>query len=103
MSESRKSKIAEAFPVSEYVADELKARGWTLDDLVDHMPGDWNENRCAMDLVMYSDDPEILLGQEMADALGAAFGTNPQIWMNLDLAYREFHKGKSLSTLEDQK
>lgn len=62
------------------------AGGWTLDDLADRMGGNVDVNRCTLD-IMTLRDPRMNLGQETADALGRAFGTGPEVWLNLDAAW----------------
>jgi HTH-type transcriptional regulator/antitoxin HigA len=72
---------AEVFPPGEYIRDEIDARGWTQEDLATIL------NRPAKAI------NEILSGKksitpDTAHGLGAAFGTDPQFWMNLESAYR---------------
>jgi HTH-type transcriptional regulator / antitoxin HigA len=74
-------KPAEVFPPGEFIKDELEARGWTQSDLAE-ITG------CSERLIS-----EIITGKrsitpETAKALGEAFGTSPQLWLNLDAAYR---------------
>ena len=72
---------AEVFPPGEFVRDEMEARGWTQTDLADVL---------GRPVRLVS---EILAGKramtpETARGLGAAFGVDPQYWMNLEGAYR---------------
>jgi len=73
-------KPAEIFPPGEYLRDELAARGWT-----------------QFQLAKVIDRPlqvvnEIINGKkrvtaETAKALGAAFDTGPEVWINLQTCY----------------
>ncbi len=73
--------IPEAFHPGEYIREEAEARGWSPSDLADILGYERN---------VISD---ILTGRrsvspEMAKALGDAFGTGAQVWLNLQAAYR---------------
>ena len=73
---------AELFPAGHFIKKELKARGWTQNDIAEIMVG---ISRPTLN--------EILGGKrgispKMAQALGAAFGTGPELWVNLDSAYQ---------------
>ena len=74
-------KIAEVFPPGEFIKEELEARGWSqidLSEIIGRQPNVVNE---------------IIMGKrsitpETATALGEAFGTSAQLWMNLESAYQ---------------
>ena len=75
---------AEVFPPGEFINEELDARGWTQIELAEVL------GRPAR-LVS-----ELLAGKraitpETAKGLGAAFGTGPEFWMNLERDYRLAH------------
>jgi HTH-type transcriptional regulator/antitoxin HigA len=70
----------EAFSPGEYIADELEARGWSQLDLAEIL------GRPAQAV------NEIIKGKraitpETARGLASAFGTSPQLWMNLQTAF----------------
>src|SRR5579859_7021871 len=72
---------AEVFPPGEFLKDELEARGWTQAELAGILDR-------PVRLVN-----EIIAGKrgitpETAKELGAALGTSPEYWMNLDSAYQ---------------
>ncbi len=72
---------ARAIPPGTYVQEELEARGWTQLDLADILGR-------PIRLVN-----EIIAGKraitpETAQGLAAAFGTSPELWMNLESAFR---------------
>jgi HTH-type transcriptional regulator/antitoxin HigA len=54
---------AETWPPGEFIREELEARGWTARDL--------------------GIDPDMPVDEDMAKRLGAAFGTSPEYWLNL--------------------
>ena len=78
----------EAFAPGDYIREELEARGWSQLDLAEIL------GRPAQAV------NEIIAGKrsitpDTAKALGEAFGTSAQVWMNLDSAYQ-------LAQLSDQ-
>ncbi len=81
---------AEAFPVGEFVRDEMEARGWTVADVVRHMGPAWDNliGELSIKLLIEVDDPEIPLGDGLASGLANAFGTSADYWLNLDRAWR---------------
>ncbi len=71
----------EAFPPGEYIREELDARGWTQMDLTEILG--WRPK----------DVNEIITGKrsitaETANRLAHAFGTSPELWMNLESSYQ---------------
>ena len=75
---------AEVFPPGEFISEELEARGWTQVELAEVL------GRPARLI------SELLAGKraitpETAKGLGAAFGTGPEFWMNLERDYRLAH------------
>lgn len=77
---------AEVFPPSVFIGDELKARGWTEENLIErlHHPMD----RLSVMLILHVNDKHIILDPRTANALGAAFDVSPQFFLNLDAAWR---------------
>lgn len=72
---------AEVFPPGEILRDELEARGWTQTDLAEIL---------GRPVGTVS---EIISGKrgitpDTARGLGAALGTTPEFWMNLDATYQ---------------
>lgn len=72
---------AEVFPPGEFIREELEARDWTQEVLA---------------IILKKPLPavnEIILGKkaitaDTARALGEAFGTSPELWLNLERDYR---------------
>ncbi len=81
---------AEAFHVGEYLADELRARGWTLRECAERMGGDVAVNHCTLDFVVNCPDPRIQLGMKTAEGLARAFGVQAATWLSLDKTWREW-------------
>src|SRR4051812_41633368 len=72
---------AEVFPPGEYIRDLLEERNWTQADLAEVL------GRPVQAI------NEIIVGKkaitpDTAQALGEAFGTGPDFWLNLESAYR---------------
>lgn len=78
---------AEVFPPGEFIKDELEARGWSQIDLAEIIS---KSPRLVSEIV----GAKRAVTPETARALGEAFGTSAQFWMNLESSYR-------LSQLED--
>jgi len=74
---------AEAFPAREYVADELAARRWSAAQLATRMDV---PAQAVADLL----DGRATMTPDLALRLGRAFGTGPELWVNLDAAARRF-------------
>lgn len=77
---------AEAFEASEYISDELDARGWSVEELARRavLP----VNRCR----------ELIAGAKVlasdSERLGVAFGVNSAMFATLDLAYRRWMRAR---------
>jgi len=72
---------AEAFPMTDFLKEELDERGWSQADLakiIGKTPKDVHALVTG----------KVPLKPEMATLLGDAFGTGPEYWMNLETAYR---------------
>lgn len=72
---------------SEFVLEELEARGWSLDRLAVEMGGNVPLNRLALDVWIAVQEPNCRLG-DMADQFGVAFGVSPELFTNLESAWR---------------
>jgi addiction module HigA family antidote len=73
-------KPAQVFPPGEYLRDELKERGWTQGDLAKVI---------GRPLQAVN---EIIRGKkritaETAKAIALAFGTSPELWLNMQTYY----------------
>jgi len=79
--------VAEVFPPGEFIREELEARGWTQLDLAEIMG---RPPRLVNELIAGKRS----ITPETARALGEAFGTGAQYWMNLEAAY-QLHRSKA--------
>ena len=71
----------EVFPPGEFIREELEERGWTQGDLADILGRPLNRIN------------EIISGKrsvtpETAKGLADAFGTSPELWLNLENAFQ---------------
>ena len=82
-----------AFHPSEFIAEELEARGWSRIDLAVRMGGDASKNLLVWDLYceVGPTDPRMQLGAETARQIGDAFGVSPELFLNLEAAWRARH------------
>jgi HTH-type transcriptional regulator/antitoxin HigA len=74
-------KPAEVFPPGEFIEDELEARGWTQRDLAEII----GIAPSTLNLIVTG---KRAITPEMAKAIGGAFGTPPEFWLNLENAYQ---------------
>ena len=87
---------AECFPVSEYVADEMMARGWDWDELAGRMGDDVAKNRCVLDLLRASST--VPIGGNVAQGLACAFGTSASLWLRIDESWRNWKASPPTTT-----
>ena len=74
-------KPAEVFPPGEYLRDELKARGWSQADFARILGR-------PLQAVNEMINGKKRITVETAKAIGLALGTGPELWLNLENAYR---------------
>jgi HTH-type transcriptional regulator / antitoxin HigA len=79
--------IAEVFPPGEFIRDELEARGWTQVELAEIMA---RPHRLVNELIAAKRS----VTPDTAQALGQAFGTGAEYWMNLEMLY-QLHRSKA--------
>ena len=82
-----------AWPVGDYIREELAARGWSKKKLADAM----GVSVGVVQAMMAEEFAFLLEGNDahsqLADKLGRAFGTSSSLWVNLDLAYWRWVEG----------
>lgn len=74
---------AEVFPVGEFIEDELEARGWQRADLAKFM-------QYPLVFVNAMINGRTKITVTVAEKLARAFGTTPNLWLNLDKTYRSY-------------
>lgn len=72
---------AEAFRPGEYLRDELAARGWTQGDFAKILGR-------PIQVVNEIINGKKRITVETAKSIGLALGTGPELWLNLENAYR---------------
>lgn len=72
---------AEVFPVGEFIKEELEARGWTQTDLAEILG---RPQRLVSEIITGKRG----ITPDTARGLGQAFGTDPQLWLNLSAAHQ---------------
>ena len=83
--------------LAELIEDELKERGWTLDELVNAggpyaSSREWSISRLSWDFYFAAaemNDPVISLGSRGAEELGRAFDIDPQFFLDFHEAWRK--------------
>lgn len=78
---------AEAFPVGDFILEELRARRWLERDFCEKtgLPRTTLDRLC---------DGVGKLKEHEATAIAPVFGTSVQFWLDLDTSYRERKYGK---------
>ncbi len=74
-------KPAEVFPPGDFLRDELAERGWTQADLARVIGR-------PLQTVNQIINGSKRITVETAKELGLALGTGPEVWLNLETAYR---------------
>ena len=72
---------AEVFPPGEYVRDELEDRGWTQQDLAQIL----DRPLVAVNQIITG---KRAITPETANGLASAFGTSPDVWLNMESVYQ---------------
>lgn len=83
---------AEAFPPGDFIKEELDARGWTQADLAEIMGK-------APAIISGLINGKRGISYEIASDLAAVFGTSPQLWLNLESAYRLYLGNRANDTI----
>ena len=73
---------------SEFIKDEMEARGWDIGRLATAMGGDYGLNYLAMDIyfIVGPEKTNCRLGRLSGD-LSRAFGISPDFFVNLETGY----------------
>ncbi len=82
----------DCFPVTEYLEDEMKERGWTYQDLAIAIGGDVKVNIIAFDLLracIAGNEVKVELGDVAEDLARVFEGTHAQTWLNLHAAWQK--------------
>jgi HTH-type transcriptional regulator / antitoxin HigA len=95
---------AEAFHPSEFIREEMDARGWVVHDLALFMGGDYAANYLAMDLYLKigPEQPGIRLGG-VEVALARAFDVDAAFFSNLEYAWLNHVARTDGETLKETK
>ena len=82
--------VVDRFHPSEFIQDELDARGWDRDELAIRMGGNFAETRAGLEFYMEigATTPQMFMGEDTARQLANAFGTSYRLWLNLERAWR---------------
>jgi HTH-type transcriptional regulator/antitoxin HigA len=94
MSQS-KQPVAEVFAPGEFLREELAARGWTQGDLA----GILGRPTQAINAIVKG---RKVITPETAVGLGAAFGTSPEYWLNLETAFQLAKVGPADPVIEER-
>ncbi|MBN2385802.1 MAG: HigA family addiction module antidote protein [Anaerolineales bacterium] len=84
---------AEVFHPGEHLLDELNARGWTQTEFAEIIS---RPVRLVNEII----NGKRGITPETARGFGAALGTSPEFWMNLDIAYHLWKTDEDVSPIE---
>lgn len=74
-------KLAEVFPPGDFIREELEARGWSQGDFARILG---RPLQAVNEIV----NGKKRITAETAKEIAAAFGTEVEVWMNLEMTYR---------------
>lgn len=88
---------AEAFHPSEFIFDELNARGWDINTLAQKMSGDYRVNYLALDfyLTFGKDYVGLRMGECVIKDLASIFDVSEDYFRNLEKAWVNFNSPKN--------
>lgn len=80
--------------VAELIEQELKERGWTVNDFVFRMKRyesqrDWALHQLAVELFLAVRERDVPLTREMAEQFGLALDVSPEFFLNMHEAWRQ--------------
>ena len=78
---------AEATHVSEFIQEELDARGWTHQQVYERLGYD-KVDCCAFDLLMAVHDKNLLMDKKLSEGLGYVFTVDPDLFLRLHESWR---------------
>jgi plasmid maintenance system antidote protein VapI len=83
--------------LAELIEEEMTERGWKIGDLVMNMGPhftelDWNVCQLSWEMFMAVREPNILLGDRMAEQLSDAFDVSPKFFTNFHEMWRSWAK-----------
>lgn len=85
----------EVFPLAQYVAEEMEARGWTANDVAARMGGDYATNAFVVDLLLAVHEDKLIVDDDTFAGLSRAFGVSEQYFRNLDAVWRKWPDRRS--------
>lgn len=78
---------AEATHVSEFIREELEARGWSRQEVYERLGYD-KIDCCAFDLLMDVHDRNLLMDKKLSEGLGDVFTVDADLFQRLHDAWR---------------
>lgn len=82
----------EIFPPGDYIREELEARGWTQNDLAEILG---RPVKLVNDIV----NAKRGITRKTAEGLASAFETSPELWLNLESAYKATKANKAVDAV----
>lgn len=86
--------------LAEIIEDEMRERGWNMNDLVMNMGPhftelDWGVCQLSWEMFLTIRTPDVILGDCMAQQLADAFDVSPKLFTNLHEGWRFWSKQQS--------
>jgi hypothetical protein len=93
--------------LAQLIEEEMAARGWMLGDLVMNMgphftKHDWDVCQLSWEMFMAVREPNILLGDVMAEQLSDAFDVSPKFFTNFHEMWRTWAKSVTSSPEQEE-
>lgn len=74
---------------SEFIREEMEARGWSMDMLAMRMSPEFGITRLSLDMyfAIGPTEPNLRIGEKSARGLARAFGVSPDYFLNIEAAW----------------
>ena len=88
---------AQVFHISEFLCEEIEARGWTTADVAARMktPQGPVRDMLALDMLICVHEDNLQMGDEQCEGIARAFSVSPEFIRGLDDAWRAWPDRRS--------
>lgn len=87
---------AEIFHPSEFIKEEMNARGWSQEYLASLMSGDFQDNYLALDLYFNVHNSNLRMGQDIIEDFEKIFGVSKEYFQNLEEMWIKYNDSQNV-------